>query len=109
MAFNRSSRWTWLGERFFVDEEGRLVTAMRLEKTELKLGIIPLTDCAVIVVAKERGFFAKHGLDVTITKEASWANIRDKVIIGALDGAQMLAPMPIAATLGIGAPGAMRS
>jgi nitrate/nitrite transport system substrate-binding protein len=74
-----------------------------LEKTSLNLGIIPLTDCAPIVVAYEKGFFKKHGLDVAVSKEASWANIRDKVSIGALDGAHMLAGMPIAATLGVGA------
>jgi ABC-type nitrate/sulfonate/bicarbonate transport system substrate-binding protein len=74
-----------------------------LEKTKLTLGIIPLTDCAPIVVAYEKGFFKKHGLDVAVSKEASWANIRDKVSIGALDGAHMLAGMPIAATLGVGA------
>lgn len=74
-----------------------------LEKVKLNLGIIPLTDCAPIVIAKEKGFFAKYGLDVAISKEASWANIRDKVAIGALDGAHMLAGMPIAASLGVGA------
>lgn len=74
-----------------------------LEKTKLTFGIIPLTDCAPIVVAAEKGFFKKYGLDVTVSKEASWANIRDKVSIGALDGAHMLAGMPIAATLGVGA------
>ncbi|MBI1173705.1 MAG: nitrate ABC transporter substrate-binding protein [Sideroxydans sp.] len=74
-----------------------------LEKTDLKLGIIPLTDCAPIVVAAEKGYFKKYGLNVTISKEASWANIRDKVAVGALDGAHMLAGMPIAATLGVGA------
>lgn len=74
-----------------------------LEKTDLTFGIIPLTDCAPIVVAHEKGFFKKYGLNTTISKEASWANIRDKVSVGALDGAHMLAGMPIAATLGIGA------
>jgi ABC-type nitrate/sulfonate/bicarbonate transport system substrate-binding protein len=74
-----------------------------LEKTQLTFGIIPLTDCAPLVVAAEKGYFKKHGLDVAISKEASWANIRDKVSIGALDGAHMLAGMPIAATLGVGA------
>lgn len=74
-----------------------------LEKTSLTFGIIPLTDCAPLVVAAEKGYFKRHGLDVTISKEASWANIRDKVSIGALDGAHMLAGMPIAATLGVGA------
>ncbi|HXP96630.1 MAG TPA: CmpA/NrtA family ABC transporter substrate-binding protein [Telmatospirillum sp.] len=75
---------------------------MSLEKTRLRLGIVPLCDCAPIVVAKERGFFAEQGLDVDIAREPSWANIRDKVLVGALDGAQMLATMPLAATLGLG-------
>lgn len=74
-----------------------------LEKTKLTFGIIPLTDCAPIVIAAEKGYFKRHGLDVAVSKEASWANIRDKVSIGALDGAHMLAGMPIAATHGIGA------
>lgn len=74
-----------------------------LEKTRLKFGIIPLTDCAAIVIAKEKGYFRKYGLDVTVSKEASWASIRDKVALGELDGAHMLAGMPLAATLGIGA------
>jgi len=71
-----------------------------LEKTRLTLGFIPLTDCAPLAIATEKGFFKRHGLDVTLAREASWANIRDKVALNALDGAQMLAPMPIAATLG---------
>jgi nitrate/nitrite transport system substrate-binding protein len=75
---------------------------MTLEKTHLRLGIVPLCDCAPIVVAKERGFFAEQGLDVEIAREPSWANIRDKVVVGALDGAQMLATMPLATTLGLG-------
>ena len=74
-----------------------------LEKTRLTLGIIPLTDCAPLVIAAEKGYFKKHGLDVQISKEASWANIRDKVALDQLDGGHMLAGMPIAATLGIGA------
>jgi ABC-type nitrate/sulfonate/bicarbonate transport system substrate-binding protein len=74
-----------------------------LEKTKLTFGFIPLTDCAPIVIAKEKGFFSKYGLDVTVSKEASWANIRDKVALGGLDGAHMLAGMPLAATLGVGA------
>jgi nitrate/nitrite transport system substrate-binding protein len=73
-----------------------------LEKTELTLGFIPLTDCAPLVVAKEKGYFQKYGLKVTLSKETSWANIRDKVALGILDGAQMLAGMPIAMSLGIG-------
>lgn len=74
-----------------------------LEKTRLRLGFIPLTDCAPLVIAATKGHFRKYGLDVTLSKEASWANIRDKVAIGALDGGHMLAGMPLAATLGVGA------
>ena len=76
--------------------------AAGLEKTRLNLGFIPLTDCAPLVIAKEKGWFRKYGLEVELSKETSWANIRDKVAIGILDGAQMLAPMPIASTLGLG-------
>jgi nitrate/nitrite transport system substrate-binding protein len=76
--------------------------ASTLEKPQLKLGIVPLTDCAVLVMAKSKGFFAKYGLDVSLSPEVSWANIRDKVQAGLLDGAQMLAAMPIASTLGMG-------
>jgi ABC-type nitrate/sulfonate/bicarbonate transport system substrate-binding protein len=69
---------------------------------ELRLGFIPLTDCAPIVVAKALGFFEEEGLDVTLSREVSWATIRDKVTVGALDGAHMLAPMALASTLGAG-------
>jgi nitrate/nitrite transport system substrate-binding protein len=73
-----------------------------LETTTLRLGFIPLNDCAPLAVAAEMGLFAAEGLDVTLSREASWANIRDKVALGLLDGAHMLGPMPIAASLGIG-------
>lgn len=73
-----------------------------IEKPQLTLGFIPLTDCAPLVIAQEKGYFAKYGLEVQLSKETSWANIRDKLAIGVLDGAQMLAPMPIAMTLGVG-------
>lgn len=72
------------------------------EKAALKIGFIPLTDCAPIVIAKEKGFFAKHGLDVTVVKEGGgWAGIQQKVASGEYDFSHMLAPMPIASTLGI--------
>lgn len=68
----------------------------------LRLGFIPLNDCAPLVVARERGFFAAEGLDVELVREPSWANIRDKLAAGAIDGAHMLAPMTLAASLGAG-------
>jgi len=72
--------------------------------TNLKIGFIPLTDCAPLVIAQKMGIFKKHQLNVELVKEVSWANIRDKVAAGTLDGAQMLATMPIAASLGIAGP-----
>lgn len=72
--------------------------------TSLTLGFIPLTDCAPLAVAEAKGFFVGEGLDVTLSREASWATIRDKVTIGALDAAHMLAPMALAATAGAGGP-----
>ncbi len=73
-----------------------------VEKASLRIGFVPLSDCAPIVIAKERGFFRQEGLEVRLSREVSWASVRDKVAAGALDAAQMLAPMPLAATLGIG-------
>lgn len=70
---------------------------------DVRLGIVPLTDCAILAVAREKGFFRRHGLEAQLSREASWANVRDKVAAGALDGAQMLAGMPLAATAGIDA------
>jgi len=68
----------------------------------VKLGFIPLIDCAPFVIAKEKGFFFGQGVNVTLSKEASWASIRDKVAFQLLDGAHMLASMPLASTLGVG-------
>ncbi len=73
----------------------------KLEKTSLRLGLLPLADAAPLVIAKSQGFFARHGLDVELSVERAWAALRDKVAAGVLDGGQMLAPMPIAATLGL--------
>lgn len=70
-----------------------------LEGKNLQLGFVPLTDCAPLVIAKEKGFFKQHGLNVELSRESSWSNIRDKVCAGMLDGAQMLAAMPIASIL----------
>jgi nitrate/nitrite transport system ATP-binding protein len=75
------------------------IPARHLEKRQLTLGFIPLTDCAPLVVAREKGLFAKQGLSVELSRESSWANIRDKVCTGMLDGAQMLAAMPLASVI----------
>lgn len=69
--------------------------------TVVRAGFIALVDCAVLVAARELGFAQAHGLDLQLTKEVSWANIRDRVNIGQFDVAHMLAGMPIAQSLGI--------
>lgn len=66
------------------------------------VGFIPLLDCAPLVAAAEKGFAAAEGLDLTLVRETSWANIRDRVIVGHFDAAHMLGPMAVASTLGIG-------
>ncbi len=74
-----------------------------MEKINLDLGFIPLTDCAPLVVAKEKGFFQKHGLEqVNLVREPSWQAISDGIREGRLDAAQMVAGMPLAMTLGMG-------
>lgn len=73
------------------------------EKTApLRLGFVPLTDCAPLVIAHELGMFRKYGLQVMLRRELGWATIRDKIIYGELDAAHALAAMPVAATLGLG-------
>ncbi|MET1755119.1 CmpA/NrtA family ABC transporter substrate-binding protein [Novosphingobium sp. RD2P27] len=73
-----------------------------VEKPVLKLGFIKLTDMAPLAIAKEKGFFAEEGLNVTLEPQANWKVLLDGVIGGQLDGAHMLAGQPIAATLGLG-------
>jgi ABC-type nitrate/sulfonate/bicarbonate transport system substrate-binding protein len=70
--------------------------------SRLVIGFIPLLDCAPLVVARERGFAAEEGLELTLVRETSWANIRDRLIVGHFDAAHMLGPMTVASTLGIG-------
>ena len=67
----------------------------------LSAGFLPLLDSVLLVLAREKGFAAAEGLDLHLMRETSWANIRDRAALGHFDFAQMLAPMPIAATLGL--------
>jgi len=72
------------------------------EITEVKIGFIPLTDCAPIVVAAEMGFDKKYGIKITPSKEASWAAIRDKTVNGELHAAHVLYGLVYGVQLGIG-------
>jgi NitT/TauT family transport system ATP-binding protein/nitrate/nitrite transport system substrate-binding protein len=68
----------------------------------LRLGFAPLNDAAALIVARDKGFFGDEGLSVDLSREASWATVRDKLSAGLLDGAHMLAPLALAMTLGAG-------
>ena len=72
-----------------------------LERPKIKVGFIPIIDCAAIVLAEELGAYERQGLEVEIRREVSWANVRDKLALGALDASHILAPLPLALTLGI--------
>ncbi|MDB5614406.1 MAG: nitrate transporter [Devosia sp.] len=72
-----------------------------MSTTRLTAGFLPLFDSALLVLARERGFAEAEGLDINLVRETSWANIRDRAAIGHFEIAQMLAPMPLAASLGL--------
>jgi nitrate/nitrite transport system substrate-binding protein len=74
------------------------------EKTEVKIGFIPLTDCASVVMASELGFDKKYGVKIVPSKEASWAGVRDKLVNGELDFAHVLYGLIYGVHLGIGGP-----
>ena len=75
---------------------------LAVEKDELTLGFIKLTDMAPLAIAAEKGFFEDEGLYVTLEPQANWKVLLDGVISGELDGAHMLAGQPLAATIGYG-------
>ncbi len=71
------------------------------EVSDMRFGIIALTDCAPIVMAHELGYFKKFGINSVVSKEASWAVIRDKLSIGENQATHMLIGMPLASTMGL--------
>jgi nitrate/nitrite transport system substrate-binding protein len=81
---------------------GGTTAQLPIEKPQLKLGFIKLTDMVPLAVAYDKGFFEDEGLAVTLEPQANWKVLLDRVIDGELDGAHMLAGQPIAATIGFG-------
>jgi len=75
---------------------------LEVEKDELKIGFIKLTDMAPLAIAYEKRYFEDEGLYVTLEPQANWKVLLDRVITGELDGAHMLAGQPLAATIGFG-------
>ncbi|HIK04698.1 MAG TPA: ABC transporter substrate-binding protein [Trichormus sp. M33_DOE_039] len=81
-----------------------VANAPKVETTKAKLGFIALTDAAPLIIAKEKGFFAKYGMtDVEVIKQKSWPVTRDNLKIGSsgggIDGAHILSPMPYLITI----------
>jgi two-component system, oxyanion-binding sensor len=70
--------------------------------TALHIGFIPLIDAAALIVAVDKGFTKAEGLDITLAREVSWSNVRDKLNIGLFDAAHLLAPVAISSSLGVG-------
>jgi nitrate/nitrite transport system substrate-binding protein len=81
---------------------GSIAEELELEKDEITLGFIKLTDMAPLAVAYEKGFFEDEGLYVTLEAQANWKVLLDRTISGELDGAHMLAGQPLGATIGFG-------
>ena len=73
----------------------------RADRHQITVGFMPLLDSALLVAAKEKGFAEAEGVDLTLVRETSWANIRDRLAVGHFQVAHMLAPMPIACNLGL--------
>src|SRR6516225_9506805 len=71
------------------------------ETPNMRFGMIALTDCSPIVMAHELGFFKKFGINSVVSKEASWAVIRDKLSLGENQATHMLIGMPFASTMGL--------
>src|SRR5262245_74165 len=71
------------------------------ETPNVRFGMIALTDCAPIVMAHELGYFKQFGINSVISKEASWAVIRDKLSLGENQATHMLIGMPFASTMGL--------
>ncbi len=72
--------------------------------TEIRIGFIPLVDVAPLVALKEIGFAREEGIEVSLHREISWSNIRDKLAVGLYDGSHLLAPMALATNLGLAGP-----
>jgi nitrate/nitrite transport system substrate-binding protein len=74
------------------------------EKTAVRIGFIPLIDCASIAIAVEKGFDKKYGIEIIARKETSWASVRDKLSTGELDAAHVLYGLVYGLHLGVGGP-----
>ena len=67
-----------------------IIDPKTLEKPNLTIGFVPVNDCAPFAIAWEKGLFRKYGLNVKLSREASWANSRDGIIFGRLDASPVV-------------------
>ena len=91
--------WSALGNKSWAATAGSVSEAP--ENTDINFGIIALTDCSPIVIAHEKGFFKKYGINSKVTKGANWAAIRDNLSTGSIQATHMLIGMPLASTMGL--------
>jgi len=73
-----------------------------MSAARIRCGFIPLVDCAPLVVAQELGYAAEEGVELELLRQPSWSAIRDALVLDAVDCAQMLSPMPVAMSMGLG-------
>jgi nitrate/nitrite transport system substrate-binding protein len=90
------------GDPAVEDAADEPVAVENLEKTDLQVGFIPITCATPIIMSEPLGFYSKYGFNARVVKMPSWGAVRDSAIAGELDAYHMLAPMPIAMTLGLG-------
>lgn len=69
--------------------------------TLISIAFIPLTDCAILAVAKEKGFAAEQGIELKLIRDTSWATVRDRLVYGQVQAAHFLAPLAVAVSLGL--------
>lgn len=86
----------------FASTLGRNLSVTKASSDPIRIGFIPLTDCASVVMADKLGLYQKYGLNVEISKETSWANVRDKLLTGELNAAHCLFGMPFSVYTGVG-------
>ncbi len=91
--------WSALGPRAWAATAGSASDAP--EAPDVNFGMIALTDCSPIVIAHEKGFFKKYGINSKVTKGANWAAIRDNLSSGSIQATHMLIGMPLASTMGL--------
>ncbi|MBI1786493.1 MAG: ABC transporter substrate-binding protein [Acidobacteria bacterium] len=102
MTYSRRSVLTGLAAGLPAGWVGGAWASDAPETRQIRFGVIALTDCSSLVMAHELGLFKKYGIDSVISKEASWAVIRDKLTLGENHATHMLFGMPLASTMGLG-------